>query len=570
MPIVPPARSLERSLAFLFALVSSVGFGRGSARADGAWTGYPWPAPAAYPAATAAPGFNDWPQYAYDNQHTGYNPNTTAFTPAATLKLHLAWSTPVYGYAQTQPLLLTNIGTHKGLLVVGSAGDIKTYDALTGTFVWQTHLGQQFLDPLCGVSSLGGTPRYDPATKSLYVASGNDSTTNHLPANHVIVSRLDATTGAITGRVDITPSLLKGEYVFTHGGLTLANGLLYVGTSSSCDDASWRGRVVVLQASTLTVLRTFYTVWNAGPHPGAYSGGGVWGWGGVSVDPLGDVYVGVGNADTNTNAGGNPGPQPPFATTNDEQAGYGENVVKLSSDLSHVYAADYPGFNFAVGYEDLDFAGTPVYYQPPNCPDPLLGTQGKGGVMVSSDARTLQTRRILNLSKPDSGANYMGNPAYSPLTTLLYASVNSSQDSLFPPGMVAIGDCGTGIIWHAAFGADSFTYSSANGGEWPRTAPLPTAGGVVFLGVPDGPTSSVYTSLWALDAQTGAILGGKPVFSSGGNYRMAPVVDGQWMYLFDGTLYGLTVDPSVPAAARRSWPRVPHWAWHERVLRKRR
>ena len=201
----------------LFALVLT-GLSRGPASAADVWAPYPWPAPGAFPAATAAPGFNDWPQYAYDNQHTGYNPNTAAFTPAATLKLHLAWATPVYGYAQTQPLLLTNIGSHAGLLVVGSAGDIKTYDALTGTLVWQTHLGKQNLDPLCGVSSLGGTPRYDPATKSLYVASGNDAT-----ANHVIVSRLNATTGAITGRVDITPSLLKGEYVFSHAGTHTAN-----------------------------------------------------------------------------------------------------------------------------------------------------------------------------------------------------------------------------------------------------------------------------------------------------------------------------------------------------------
>jgi len=532
-----------------------------AAEAAASSAAFPWPLSGALPAAVAA-GWNDWPGYAYDNQHSGFNPNTVAFTPAALPRLHLAWEQPVYGYAQTQPLLVTGVGGHQGMLVVGSAGDIKTYDALTGAKIWQTHLGREFMDPLCGVSSLGGTPRYDPASRSIYVASGNDA-----PVNHVIISRLSAATGAITGHVDVTPSLLPGEWVVSHAAITLANGLLYAGTSSSCDDASWRGRVVVLEASTLKILGTFFTVWNAGPNPRPYSGGGVWGWGGVSVDSAGDVYFGVGNADTSRDAGGNPGPKPPFVVAPSEQAGYGENIVKTTSRLSQVYAAKYPGFDFTIGYEDLDFSGSPVLAQPPGCRDAFAATQGKGGTLVVSDAQTLETVRAFPFSKPDSGANYIGNPAYSPLTGLLYVSVNSALDSLFPPGLAAITDCGRSVLWHAAFGPDSFDYSRAGEGSSPRTAPVPTAGGVVFIGTPAGPLKSEFTALWALDARTGAVLGGKPVFSTGCRFKMAPVVDGAWLYVFDqcGGLYAYTLDPAVAPARGRRMPRSSlQWEWHER------
>jgi hypothetical protein len=558
-------RTFLSKRAFLFAATLALATQSlcSAARADELLSPFPPPDATVYPE-TAAPALTDWPSYGYDNQRTGYNPNTANFTPTGISKLHLAWEVNVYGFTQAQPILMTNVGGHKGILAVGSAGDVKAYDALTGAKIWQTHLGSQMLDKYCGSSGLGGTFAYDPKTQSLYVPSGNDAA-----ANHVILSRLNAATGALEAKVDITPTLLKGEYVFSHAALTLANGYLYAGTSSSCDDASWRGRVVVVDPSTMKLLNTFYTVWNAGPHPGAYSGGGVWGWGGVSVEPRGNIYVAVGNADTNTNAGGNAGPQPPFITTTNEQSGYGENIVKLSYDLKTIYASHYPGFNFQVGYEDLDFTGTPVLFQPSGCPDLLAATQGKGGTLVVSDTRTLASSHIFNLSKPSSGANYVGNPAYSPKTQLLYAAVTSSQDSIGAPGMVAISSCGTSVMWHTVFGPDSFTYSNAIGGVWPRTAPVVTAGGIVMMGTPYGPTNAPYEAIWAVDASSGALLGGgRPIFRADGNFRMAPVLSGDWMYAFDGdgALYGLTLDPTVPTIKQQVMRHtaVRYSNWHSR------
>jgi hypothetical protein len=68
-------------------------------------------------------------------------------------------------------------------------------------------------------------------------------------------------------------------------------------------------------------------------------------------------------------------------------------------------------------------------------------------------------------------------------------------------------------------------------------------GGCGSPGTPGG-------ALWAVDATTGAVLGGgKPLLTTAGAVRMAPSADGQWLFLLDGSgnFYGLTVDSAVPA-----------------------
>jgi hypothetical protein len=60
--------------------------------------------------------------------------------------------------------------------------------------------------------------------------------------------------------------------------------------------------------------------------------------------------------------------------------------------------------------------------------------------------------------------------------------------------------------------------------------------------------------LWAIDASTGAVLGsGNPVLMTPDHIRMPAVADGLWVWVMDnsGNLYGLTVDPSVPAIQKR-------------------
>jgi hypothetical protein len=492
----------------------------------------------------------DWPTYAYDAQRTGYNPSTSAFTPAAIPGLHLAWFASLGSGAQTQPVVATNVAGHAALVIVGAGnGNEVAYDGLTGDQVWSTYLGSQN-DGACGTGGISGTAQYVASLGAVFAVSGNGGT-----PNHVVLYRMNAATGGITGRVDVT-SLLPGESTYAHTGITYANGTLYFGTGSNCEAASWRGQVIAVDPNALTVTGRFFTTYG---HGGPWGGGGVWSWGGVSVGPAGNVYVATGNAETpqTVDAGA---VQAPFEAAPRENAGFAEHLVKLSSDLSHVLDAQAPAFDFALAYDDLDYSGTPVLFRPPGC-GPLTATQGKGGKLVVNDADDLsRAHPTFQFSTPSALADYIGNPAYSPRTGYLYASIASATDALAPPGLAALGGCGDRIAWTSAFGPDSFAYASY--GATPRSAPSVTAGGVVFLGTPCTPNGSggcgtpgaPAGAVWAVDASDGTVLGGgSPVLLTGDVVRMAPVVDGSWMWVLDqsGNLYGSTIDPSVPAFAGR-------------------
>ena len=499
----------------------------------------------------------DWPQYGFDAQRTGYNPSSTALTPATVGQLHRAWHTYIGGGSQTQPVIATNIAGHQALLIVAGYKNVYAYDALSGIQIWSRPLPTQFYQE-CYPAGTGGTVAYDSALASVYISAGNGT-----DPNHVILYRLSVTDGSITGQTDVTPTLLPGESAGGHTAITLANGTLYLGTGSNCEGTSgsrpaWRGRVVAVNPSSMSLINTFFTTFG---HGGNFAGGGVWGWGGVSVDPSGNVYVATGNAATRQTI--SPGTlSAPFDSTDNEQAGYAEHLVKLSSDLSTVEGSDYPGFNFAIGGEDLDYTGVPVVFTPPfssNCGGTLTATQGKGGTLVVNNTQQLSpSTATFNLSVPNAAAFYAGNPAYSPATGLLYAAITSSGggSSMLPPGLAAIGNCGTTIAWHTSFGPDSVSYG--DDAHPARSAPTVTAGGVVLMGTPCTPDanggcgtpnpSNIKGALWAVDAANRSLLGnGKPLRTTTSNIRMPATVDGNWVWLIDeyGDIDALTIDPSI-------------------------
>jgi outer membrane protein assembly factor BamB len=514
-------------------------------------------------AATPTPKFNTWPTYGYDNAHNGYNPNSKLFTDASIAQLHLGWEFKLgESGSQTQPILATNIGTHAGVLYVGGRSGVEyAVDALTGTQVWSQSFGSEQMQcvnngPLLTLG-IEGTAVYDPVANVVYIVDSKNSAPN--AAQTITIYQLNPLTGATLGSVNVTPSNLAGEIDFAHTGLTLAAGTLYVGTGSTCDLSSWRGRVAAVTASSMMLANTFFTVYNQG---GTYSGGGVWGWGGAAIGGAGDVYIGVGNADINK---GKIAPQPPFQTTTNEQVGYGEHVVRLTSDLSTVEASYAIPYTFNKTATNLDLSGTPVLYTPVGCPQ-VLAIQGKAGIINFYNAAHIDTGPLgsFTFSEAVDNVAFIGNGAYSPLTGLYYVNVpTGEQPSQEQPGMVGIGvtNCTTpSIVWDAQFGADSYNIGSYDG--QPRSAPTVTAGGVVFVA---SPQSTGKSQLWALDATTGNVLnGGTPILTTPNLVRMPPVVDGQWMYVIDqgGHLYGLTIDSSVPAK-QNTFPQVyvPEPAW---------
>jgi hypothetical protein len=223
--------------------------------------------------------------------------------------------------------------------------------------------------------------------------------------------------------------------------------------------------------------------------------------------------------------------------------------------------------------------------------DPMAAVQAKSGTIFFYDEARVGSGPVaqFQLAPSTYADGFIGGPSYSPVTNLVYVNVSSSNESLYPPGMVAI-DPGCGhpsIKWHATFGPDSYAAGSLNYPGQPRGIPAASAGGVVFVGTictPSGNTCGATTdsvarrgaaaatkngaaaqrkpliccapagtgggALWALDASTGTVLnGGNPLIITPGPIRMAPTIDGNWLYVIDNTgdMYGLTIDPSYPS-----------------------
>jgi hypothetical protein len=494
--------------------------------------------------------FNDYTTFGYDDQRDVFNPNSTAITPATLPNLHLAWQAALGNGSdystQTQPILATGISGHNGVLFVGGAlGNVYAYDATSGALLWTKNFGQETYKcgaSYTGVLGIGGSAAYDPATRSLYVV-GNSNTSAGAYAKNTLY-HLDAATGTTLGSVVFTPNPAGStELDFGHTSVNLAGGIAYVGTGSFCDISSWRGRVVAINVPSMTIANTFFTLWDPNNTRGQgaqpWGGGGVWGWGGVAEDFAGNVLTGVGNGD----AGGNYGTiAPPFVQMPLEYDGYAEALLELSGNLSTVVAGNHPNpQSVYASAGDVDLQGTPVVFTPTGC-GTMIAIQGKAGELNVYNESSLSNGPVMQYQMgPPSGTDYfIGDPAYSQATGLIYSDVaQSTEPSLFSPGMVAISPgCGNpSVVWTAAFGSFS---------DAPRSVPAVSAGGVVFAGA--GGT------VWALNASTGAILnGGAPFLHTGGAMRMPVTIDGNWVFIIDnnGNLYGYTTDSRFPAIKAR-------------------
>lgn len=505
------------------------------------------------PAPASNGTFNDYTTFGFDNQHDVYNPNSTLITPASVPNIHLAWQASLADYnTQTQPVLATEISGHTGVLFVGGgSGAVSAYDALSGKQIWDKPLGQILYN--CDPSAtayfgIGGTVAYDPATQSVYVVANTNTSIGGTASNWLY--HLDAN-GNVLGKVNVGSVESTNELNFGHTSVTLSNGVAYIGTSSTCDISSWRGRVAAVNVPAMTIANTFFTLWDPNNARGlgaqSWGGGGIWGWGGVSLDGSGNVLTGVGNADDGVGTNGQI--ESPFVAAPAENSGYGDTLLELNSSLSGVVASNHPIPASAFAQTgDLDVQGTPLVFTPngAGC-GTMVALQGKSGELNFYNESQIASGPVaqyqLSPLTEDANDAYLGDPAYSPATGLVYAPVASSvSPSLYAPGLIAVNPgCGKpSVTWHAAFGTDSSSSSI------PRSVPAVSAGGVVFAGSVTGNGGA----LWAIDASTGVVLnGGAPLLQTSGPMRVPPTIDGKWIFVLDnsGNMYGLTIDSNYAA-----------------------
>jgi outer membrane protein assembly factor BamB len=335
-----------------------------------------------------------------------------------------------------------------------------------------------------GVFGVSGSPFLDRANNRMFVVGGDGN-----------MYALDLSTGTTLSGWPVAITT-DPAHEHTYGAINVNNGVAYAEIASYCDFTPYHGKIVAVDIATQSVRRMFL------PADPTINGGGIWGPGGVSIDPVtGNVFTATGNA-----------------LANPESYRYCENVVELSPAL-RVLGSNYPGLTGA----DVDFGATPILYQPPGCPS-MVAAKNKSGVLVTYESGNVSAGPAQRLQiASNSDWQFNGMPAWSDTTHLLYIS-NSSDSTQTRHGLVALSvgaNCKLRLAWQTTVGPNFASVS-----------PPTVAGGVVYYG--DGRDSQ----LLAFDAITGAQLWSSQSTIRGGIYGAPMVVNGRvFVGGWDGKLH---------------------------------
>ena len=419
----------------------------------------------------------DWATFGFDLKRTGMNPSESLLGVGNVGSVHPLWaaSASVGNWLVGEPVLATNVIIKRvptNVLYAGGAFGTALYaiNADNGSTIWTHPMGtsareQTCVGPIVNYGILG-TATIDRARNRIYVVDGQ---------NELHALRLN--TGKEAGG---WPIVVAADPIHNAvwGGLTYnpANGLLYVETASEgCDVVPWQGRIVAVNTSTATIVGTFY------PAQGNI-GGGIWGYGGASIDPVtNNVFIATGNS-----SGSN------------QTLGYSEQIVELSPDVSTVLAHNHPSLPVRA---DIDFGATPLLFNPPGCP-PLLAAVNKSGIFVLYNRGNISAGPIqtIAMSIVTGVGDFIGVPAYDPVTNYIYVGLPSTF-GIYGAGLGAFSvqaDCTLNPtpVWNALFGPDGAANPAS---PVPRSA-LTIANGVVYVSNYSGQTE------YAFNARDGALL----------------------------------------------------------------
>ena len=275
-----------------------------------------------------------WTSYGYDNQLQNAV-TSTQLTLESVGRLAPVWKAELDGAVYASPLSARVDG--RQVAYVGTeAGSVYALDVTTGAELWRRELGSTTTE-VCGTWGITSTGAIDLVRELLYVISA----TGQLHALSLATG--DEAAGyprQVVSRPDI-------EYVW--GGLRIAEDRLYVPIASYCDAGASNG---FPEGSLLVIpLDAPETISTWDPVPGPDNLGGMWGWGGVSIDPDdGLVYTAVGNSHVWSDE----------CSCFVDDVGAGNKIVALSPDLTSV--RDSSNLPITVT-GDSDFGAAPLLFQ---------------------------------------------------------------------------------------------------------------------------------------------------------------------------------------------------------------
>jgi outer membrane protein assembly factor BamB len=294
-----------------------------------------------------------------------------------------------------------------------------------------------------------------------------------------------------------------------YGGLQLdtTRHTLYAALGGICDTNPYQGQLLAF--NTGTGAHNTFTVMAS-----SQNGGGIWGWGGASLDANGNPFVATGNAN-------------PWGAG--EANLYAERVIKLSAGNMAILGSNHPG-DVSNG-EDLDFGATPTLMNVPGCDSPRLAANSKNGHQYIYGRDSLNNGPIEDLtvtSIGQFGGFFQGLPAYDPATGTMFTTVPANGPA-YQHGIMSrtFGQTSAGCRTHATWAQTAGPTSS------PVSSPT-LANGVVYYA--DGTGKAVL----AFNAANGAPLWSSASGDFGGAVFSAPTV-------FNGRLYASSRGGTVHA-----------------------
>jgi outer membrane protein assembly factor BamB len=453
---------------------------------------------------------SDWPMVGQNPSRTSFASNDTTINKANVATLGLKWSANLDGKVMTQPLFLSGVSingvTHDMVLAGSNQDSLYAFDADTGALLWVIHLsadaGGSWSVP--GGLGLRSAPAVDRATERVFVMSDDGK-----------LHTISLTTGT-----DLVPAVQIIDLPLTNkvrGGLNLFANNLYIATGSdSGDTAPWHGRIYQMDVSgAVPVLGTTFDV--VPSITGNNRGGGIWSYGGISVDPAtGNVYAATG------------------ADYQSRYTPYAVRMLKLTPTLSLVgsYEPQHPAtYACEASPCDVDFSATPTVFTPTTCPT-MVAAGNKDGrlyiVKTADFATTTSVYQAITVNTADDGLKHGGLggiPAFWPAGNMLFVTDSGTGVAGVPAGVIGLSisaapQCQLSIAWTAPLPNLGSAQSS------------PTVVGDVVL-VGEGATGVVH----AFDTATGTELWNSGSTVSGGTFAAPSVGKGK---VFVGSWTGAT------------------------------
>jgi outer membrane protein assembly factor BamB len=470
----------------------------------------------------------DWLMVEHDEARSGIAADETTLSTANVGTLALSWSTVVDASVTAQPLYIHSInvgGQTRDVLLIGTGGNsLYLLDASNGSQIWKRNFGASTPNTWGLPDGFGieAPPVIDRVAGRIYtVSTDGNFHTLALADGTDVYTPLTMITNPVTNKV--------------WGGLNKVGNYVYIPSASNGGDvAPWRGQVYQVNVSAAPALAGDFVVVPSIPAPNG--GGGIWGYGGVSADlASGNIYAASAD-DSNVSTGGKEGYTP-----------YSDSILALNNNVGLLgyYQATQPSTYSCTGAPcDLDFASTPLIFQPAGCSQMLAVGNKNGNLYLFRSADLIASGQPLQILNLNAAADSLGSggiggtPVYYAATNMLYVTTAGPGVTGVAAGLVAMnvtGSCTLQVAWSNPLG----------GNDSPNSTPT-IANGIVFVG--QGNTGVIHS----YNANTGTEL-----WHSGTNYGSvatfaAPIVAGGKLYAGSWTSFsggGIVGAFSLPAAS---------------------